>query len=135
MNISSHETRLLQKTRQTGCDFGRQSVWLGRPPGNSGDPRLQEELRNDINWLELRVARLVLQHFQDALTGQHVLLLTDNVTTKQRQLARLHQFQGAHVRSGKVMSVGREEPAIPASRAHFQGLQHSSNFIKTSFAI
>lgn len=40
------------------------------------------ELLNDINWLELRVAHLALQHFQPMLTGQHVLLMTDNVTAK-----------------------------------------------------
>lgn len=39
VDISGHETRLLQRTRQTGCDFGRQSVRLRRPPGSSGDPR------------------------------------------------------------------------------------------------
>lgn len=41
-----------------------------------------EDLLNDINWLELRVAHLALRHFQQPLSGHHVLLLMDNVTTK-----------------------------------------------------
>lgn len=38
--------------------------------------------QNDINWLELRAVHLALRHFQSAVAGHHVLVLTDNMTTK-----------------------------------------------------
>lgn len=37
---------------------------------------------NDINWLELRAVHLALCHFQSAVAGHHVLVLTHNVITK-----------------------------------------------------
>lgn len=41
-----------------------------------------EELANDKNWLELRAIRFALIRFQPLLDGQHVHVLTDNVTAK-----------------------------------------------------
>lgn len=40
------------------------------------------EQKNSINWLELQAVHLALRHFWDAVTGQHVLILMDNVATK-----------------------------------------------------
>lgn len=53
------------------------------------------ELSRQINWLELRAARLVLQAFLPLVRGQHVLLLTDNTTTK----AHINRQGGTRSRS------------------------------------
>lgn len=37
---------------------------------------------HNINWLELKAARLALRHFQPDLEHRHVLLFTDNMATK-----------------------------------------------------
>lgn len=42
----------------------------------------QQDLLNNINWLELKVTHLALHHFQLKLSDHHVLLLMDNVTAK-----------------------------------------------------
>lgn len=41
-----------------------------------------EEAAHNINWLELRAARLARRHFCKDIVGQNVLLLTDNIATK-----------------------------------------------------
>lgn len=41
-----------------------------------------EETKNSISWLELRAARLALQTFHRSLSQRHVLVRTDNMTTK-----------------------------------------------------
>ncbi|XP_034260139.2 uncharacterized protein LOC132711049 [Pantherophis guttatus] len=55
----------------------------------------QVEAKFSINWLELRAVHLALRHFQDILLHQHVLVLTDNVTTK----AHINREGGTQSRS------------------------------------
>ncbi|XP_039203199.1 vomeronasal type-2 receptor 116-like [Crotalus tigris] len=56
----------------------------------------QQDLLNNINWLELRSIHLALQHFKNVIAGQHVLVLTDNIAAK------------AHPRSAGFYMSGRK---------------------------
>ncbi|XP_013909106.1 PREDICTED: ubiquitin carboxyl-terminal hydrolase 7-like [Thamnophis sirtalis] len=53
------------------------------------------DLRHNINWLELKAARLALSHFHSSVEGRHVLLLTDNVATK----VHINRQGGTHSRA------------------------------------
>lgn len=50
------------------------------------------ELQYDINWLELWAIHLALKHFHSHVKGQHVLILTDNITVK----AHVNREGGTH---------------------------------------
>ncbi|XP_058025462.1 uncharacterized protein LOC131191375 [Ahaetulla prasina] len=53
------------------------------------------EAQRSINFLELRAIFLALQAFSTLITGQHILILTDNTTAK----AHVNRMGGTHSRS------------------------------------
>lgn len=67
-------------------------------------PLSQLDLRQNINWLELRAVHLALQSFRDLVLCQDVLVLMDSVSTK----AQVHESSKALMQETLRLGLGAD---------------------------
>ncbi|XP_032092319.1 LOW QUALITY PROTEIN: extracellular calcium-sensing receptor-like [Thamnophis elegans] len=82
------------------------------------------DLRNNINWLELRAIHLALRHFKESVAGHHILVLTDNVAAK----AHVNRQGGTHSKAlrKEALRLGHwAERHLQSIRAeHISGMEN-----------